>query len=400
MTIETSQLALHGGPKAKATPYGTGQRFGDAERRLLDEALSQNTLFCFSGKMVKRLENEFAEMIGAKYAVASTSGTASIHVALGALGIGPGDEVITTPITDQGTVVGPLFQGAKVLFADLEPYTYQPDPNSVAALITPRTRAIVVVQLAGATANMDRLREIAQRTGVPLVEDCAQSFLAEYDGRYAGTMGALGCFSLNDHKHISVGDGGLTVTDDLDLARAARRFTDKWYQREKDLNREVDRLAPNYRMSELCGAVGVAQLGKLRWICSRRRELGNRLTSLIEGLPGIHPHQIVPKGKSSYWFYMLRVDESVIGCDRNTFAQALRAEGLSAGAGYIEKPVYLTELFTRMGRPYVPGLCPVAEEILTTAIRLPINEFHTDQDIEETGVAIRKVALYYAGQKR
>ena len=406
--------AIEGGPRAKVHNYGLGKRFGSQELQQLAEALDQGTLMYARGTKVKRFCKTFAKMIGMKHCTATSSGTASIHVALGALGISPGDEVITSPITDFGTVIPILYQNAIPIFADLDPHTCNMDPKSVEACITRKTRAILVVHLAGNPADMNAIRRIARKHKLFVIEDCAQSYLAEYRGKYVGTMGDVGCFSTNDFKHISTGDGGMVVTDDDKLAAKMTMFADKNYRRTPGGSplREIAMLAPNYRMTELQGAVGLAQLKKLKRICRRRNRVGDGYTKGLTGIPGIHPHKVTRGGTCTYWFYMFRVDEDVLGVSRERFVEAVKAEGISASAGYIPAPVYQWEIFkhrtiypgskcpydckhTRKGITYRKGLCPTAEAILETAVLLPVNEFFTATDVRETVAGIRKVAGYY-----
>lgn len=405
------QLALLGGPRAKTVPFGTGERFGEPELAQLREALEQQTLFYWKGGKVKAFTQKFAGLYGSPYCVAASSGTAAIHVALGAIGITEGDEVITSPITDMGSVIGILYQNAIPIFADLDPHTYNMTAETIAPRITDKTRAILVVHLAGNPADMDPIMALAGQHNIPVIEDCAQSYLCTDQGRLAGTIGAIGCFSLNDFKHISAGDGGMLLTKDDQLYERSFRFADKNYDRLNS-GREVPWLAPNYRMNELTGAVGIAQLDRLRDICDRRGRYGDGLTSGIAGLPGIHPPRVRPGCRSSYWFYMLRIDEQASGVGRDDFCAALRAEGVPCDPGYIPSCVYAYPLFQNLsaypgthspfdspyyGRPihYPAGLCPTAEAILATAVRLPVSEFYTDQDLEEVIAAIRKVAAYY-----
>ncbi|MEW6230490.1 MAG: aminotransferase class V-fold PLP-dependent enzyme, partial [Bacillota bacterium] len=190
-----SKLALHGGPRTKVTPFGTGQRFGEEELAELREALEQNTLFYWYGKKVKQLCAEFAAFYNLPHCVATSSGTAAIHVALASLGVGVGDEVITSPITDWGTVIGILYQGSVPIFADVDPHTYNLDPGSVEARITQKTRIILVVHLAGNPCDMDGIMALARKYGLRVVEDCAQSYLCRYKDQLAGTFGDFGCFS-------------------------------------------------------------------------------------------------------------------------------------------------------------------------------------------------------------
>ena len=408
------KLATHGGPKTKTTPFGKGRRFGEDELNELREALDQNTLFYAHGKKTRQFEEAFAARYQARHCVATSSGTASIHTALAAVGIGAGDEVMVSPITDMGSIIGILFQNAVPIFADVDPHTCNLDPDSVAERVTARTKAIEVVHLAGNPADMDAIMEIADRHGLYVIEDCAQSYLCEYKGRHAGTIGHIGCFSLNDFKHISAGDAGMLITDDADLAHRARLFTDKGYDRSGSGQRSPSFLCANYRMNELEAAVALAQLRKLDTIVSRRREIGERITAGIADLPGVLPHAITPGGKCSYWFYMLRVDAAQLGASMEEFGDALIAEGVPAGKGYIGEPVYAypvlrrgkvyanfdwPEDFPQYGEPisYPDGLCPVAEEVLRTAITLPVNEFFTDADVEDIIAAVRKVALGLGG---
>jgi dTDP-4-amino-4,6-dideoxygalactose transaminase len=409
------QLALFGGKPVKTGPFGTGKRFGDAELNQLREALDQNTLFYWSGKKVKEFCARTALMYGAKYAVAASSGTAAIHAALGAGGVSEGDEVIVSPITDMGSLIGTLFQNAIPIFADLDPHTYNMDVRSVESRITNKTKAIVVVHLAGNPSDMDEIMALAKKHNLYVVEDCAQTPLALYRGRYAGTIGHIGCFSTNDFKHISTGDGGVLLTNDETLYKKAFGFVDKNYNRLSPTGsmRDVEFLAPNYRMTELQGAVGLAQLEKLPGICKRHTAIGDRISAGINGLPGVYPPLIKEGNVSTYWFYMMRINKAEAGVDAEEFAKALNAEGIPCQKGYIPSPVYLYPLFQNKSAylgthapfdspyygqeiSYPQGLCPVAEEILETAVKLGVNQFYTDTDVEDIITAIRKVARYYA----
>lgn len=409
-----SKLALFGGEKAKTTPFGTGKRFGEEEIKHLKEALEQNTLFYWHGNKVKELNKKFADMYGVKYCVATSSGTASIHVALGTVGVTAGDEVITSPITDMGSVIGILYQNAIPVFADLDPHTYNLDAKSIEEKITAKTKAILVVHLAGNPADMDAIMAVAKKHNVAVVEDCAQSYMTYYKGKLAGTIGDIGCFSLNDFKHISAGDGGMVLLNDETMYRKALRFADKNYDRlstDPAATRKIEYIAPNYRMNELTGAVGVAQLDKLKSICDRRNAYGERLSAGIKDLPGIYIPEIKDGCKSSYWFYMLRVDEKEAGVSRDEFSKALAAEGVPNQPGYIPTCVYEYDLFKnknaypgtqypfRDDTNYFKGMCPTAEEILNTAIRMSVSEFYTEQDCDEVIKAIRKVSEYYSSKK-
>lgn len=410
MQTKTERLALEGGPKTKTTPYGKAERYGDEELEELREALAQGTLFYAQGRKVKQFEEAFATRYGMPHCIAASSCTGAIHAAVSAVGVGPGDEVITSPITDMGTLSGLLFQGGVPVFADLDPHTYNMTPESVSACLSPRTKAILAVHLAGNPCDSEGLAAVARRAGVAFIEDCAQSYLTALNGKLAGTFGDIGCFSLNEYKHISCGDGGMCLTRDPALARRIRMATDKAYSREPGAARFPEFLATNYRMTELQGAVALAQLRKLDAICQARHAHGERLTRLLEGTPGIHPPRVLPGGYSTYWFYLFRVDETVLGISADQFAEALRAEGLSAAPHYIGRCVYEYPLFGNRAFRYAGAqkaqrlnaptpqrpLCPNAQAILDTGVVVPIHEAHTDLDVEETAAAIRKVAHHYA----
>ncbi|MBQ6902841.1 MAG: DegT/DnrJ/EryC1/StrS family aminotransferase [Oscillospiraceae bacterium] len=410
-------LAIHGGIPVKTTPYGKGKRFGKEELAYLEEALNQNTLFYWKGSFAKRLCEKFAELNGSKFCAVTSSGTSAIHTALGAVGVQPGDEVITAPITDMGSVIGILYQNAIPVFADLDPNSYNMTAKTVEEKITDKTRAVVVVHLAGNAAEVDEIVDICHKRGIYVIEDCAQAYCCEYKGKYVGTYGDIGCFSLNDFKHISAGDGGMIITDNDELYHKAMMFADKNYNRfGESVVRNSPHVAPNYRMSELVAAVGLAQVEKVEEICCKRNVYGDALTAGIKDLPGIYVPKVHPDCKSSYWFYLIRVDENELGVTREEFCEALRAEGIAAGAGYIAQCVYEMDMFTNKtaygdmlcpfscpfyGKEieYKTGLCPTAEEILKTCVRLECKEHYTEQDLKETIIAIRKVAAYYQSVK-
>ena len=411
------KLAIHGGEPVRRSPFPTvsdksGRNIGREELELLKRVVESGALFRYSGTMVSSFEREFAGFLGVKHAVASTSGTAALHIATGAAGVGPGMEVITSPLTDIGTIIAILGQNAIPVFADIDPVTYNLDPEDVRNKVTDKTRAVIAVHIFGLPADMDPLVELAEEKDLVLIEDCAQAYLAEYKGRLVGTIGDIGCFSLQQSKHMFTGDGGITVTDDDELARKARLFMDKGWDRSLGLPRAYVMLGFNYRMTELQGAVARAQLKKVRWVVERRRRVAESLTRKISGIDGLTPPK-VPKGcKHSYWLYPLKIELSMFDATLDDIVKALRAEGIPAGAGYIGKPIYMAPLFTEKrgyggtkcpwicplyGREidYREGLCPQAEETIRQLITLPCNEYFTEEDVEDIAEALEKVLYYY-----
>ncbi|HEV2295549.1 MAG TPA: DegT/DnrJ/EryC1/StrS family aminotransferase [Tepidisphaeraceae bacterium] len=398
--------AAAGGKAAKTKPFRKVPRYGEAELDQLKQVIAQGTLFYAHGKKVFELEKAFAAKHGAPHAIACTSGTTAIHIGLIAAGISPGDEVITAPITDAGTVLPILWQGAIPVFADLGAHTYNMDPASVKARVTPKTKAILAVHLAGNACDLYALRDIADEHKIFLIEDCAQAHGTRYHGNAIGTIGQIGCFSYNEFKHISCGDGGIVVTDDEALARKMRLATDKGYNRAPGVaQRNTNFLANNYRMTELQGAVALAQLAKLDSIVERRRKWCAGLTERLTGIEGLALPKVTEGCDPSWWFYMVRVIPSVLKASADEFVAAMKAEGVPLGAHYIGRPVYEYPVFQDHSafqrgdhpfeaRDYSKESCPEAEAILDTCVMLTINESYDEQDLEETAIAFHKVGKY------
>lgn len=409
----TIELAINGGPKTKTTPFGTGKRFGDSEKKQLIEVIDDDMLFYFFGKKVFEFQKRFSQMYNMKYCIACSSGTAAVHIALGTLELSPGKEVITSAITDMGTLTGILYQNLIPVFADIDPGTYNMAPESVEDRITDRTGAIIVVHHSGLAADMDRFLEIGTRHNIPIIEDCAQAYLCEYKGRLVGTMGQINAFSLNHFKHITCGSGGMILTNDDKLRKLASLFLDKCYDREEG-KRNPYFLAPNYQMTELQGAVAIAQLEKLPWLIDRRKKLGDRLTEHLRMIRGI-TSQAIPDGyKHSYFLFLFKIDREELGISTQVFSEALKAEGIpnqhhliTGGMCEYQYDIFKNRsAFPQSKHPfvnsefgtevkYLDGLCPVAEQSFGDTINLGINEFYTDQDVDEMAKAIEKVANYY-----
>jgi len=404
--------AIAGGDPAKKTAWGQEKRYGEEELHELKEALDQGSLFYAHGGKVRKLEEELARKAGARYGIASSSGTTGIHAALIALGVSPGDEVILPPITDMGSAIPILFQGAVPVFADVHPNSYTILPEAVEAAITPRTRAVLAVHLWGNACDMNALRSICDRHSLALVEDCAQAMGCLYDGKLVGTVGDIGCFSFNEFKHIACGDGGVAVTNDENLAKRLRLATDKCYNREERAAiREPVFLANNYRMTELQGAVGLSQLRKIDGIARRRRTWCGNLSMRLGSLDGVSLPEPTAGCEPSWWFYMMRVDKERLGADVDTFAKAVSAEGLPIGAHYIGKCIYEYPIFTEHSafeRGYHPycdytygkGLCPTAEAVLDTCARLHVHQVYTDTDLEETAHGITRVVRWFNSRRK
>ena len=410
-TKSNEALAINGGEPLiaddqKPQPH---TRWGAPELEELQTMLGHRSLFYWNNPSVQALNERFRRHHPLKHVMPCSSGTASIHIALCAAGVAPGDEVITTPITDMGTVIGILYQQAVPVFADLDGRTYNLDPASVEAAVTPRTKAIIAVHLTGNPCDMDSLRRIAAKHKLVLIEDCAQAWGAKYDGQPVGTLGDMGCFSLNDFKHIGCGDGGLVATNSETYGPLLQRFGDKGYDRVTG-SHSSEVLAPCYRLSAPQAAVAAAQMDRVEGITSKRNRIGNLLCALLEEIPGILPQKVRPQDFSSYWFTMFRREPGRFRGTRDEFAKAINAEGLTAGAGYIPMPVYQYKVFREAnffgGRwplreaglttvDYNQVTCPEAEAILKTAIRLEVKEWMEEEHVHLAAKVVAKVAAHF-----
>jgi perosamine synthetase len=403
--VSKEQLAINGGPKVRTVPFDKqGNRYAYNELKYLKEALDQGTLFYWHGQKVKSMCRQFAEMLGVKHAVAGSSCTAVIHAAVAAMGIQPGDEVITSPITDAGSVIGVLYQHGIPVFADLDPDTYTITAESIAKKITPRTKGIVAVHLWGNPCPMDEILQLAKAKGLWVVEDCAQAIWAKYKGRFVGTMGNAGAFSFNEFKHLACGDGGVVVTNDEQTYRLCHLYADKAYDRLGGM-RVPEFLAPNYRMTELQGAVISAQLERVEQITTGYRKYARILREGLRDLPGIAVPRETDGGDPVYWFYLPRLRLNKLSCTRDQFAAAAVAEGVQCGAGYVPSTVYEQpylgqhKAFGASGLPwslgndvqYRKGDCPTAEAIVADCVFLPVSDRLCEQDARDTVAAMRKV---------
>ncbi len=418
----TEELAVNGGPKTRDTsvkPWPTianasGRDFGEQEMELLREVMESGSLGYMYGSMVKQFEAEFAARHGAKHACAVSSGTAALHTAMGALQLEVGDEVITSPVTDMGSVIAIVQCNCVPVFADVEPETMLLDAQSVRERITDRTRALMIVHLLGQPCNMDEIMAVIEEHGLYLIEDCAQSHDAKWDGKDVGTFGHFGCFSLQQSKQITTGDGGIVITDDDGLADEAYRFHDKYYDRSGQ-NRPPERIGMNYRMSELVGAVALAQTRKLDRINTRRRETAEALMAGIAAIPGINPATVHPKATHGWWRMALSIDEEELGADAPTFSQAISAEGLPFGRGAARgEPICMLPAFQDYAaygtgdfpweRPYgrrveyrledYPGTNWAMANVWTASW----NEGYTLDDVDDILRGLRKVSEWYTAR--
>ncbi len=322
----------------------SGRSFGEEERKELMQVLESGTLNCTRGRTVIAFEKEFATMHGVPHARCVTSGTAAVHTAINAIDPEPGDEIVTTPITDMGALTPIVYQSAIPVFADTDPVTMNVTAETIEPCLSERTKAVIVTHLFGNPCEMGPILELCQARGIPVIEDAAQAFLSEIDGKKVGTMGEIGCFSFQQGKHMTTGEGGVVITKDDALFRRMKLFSDKaWPYGEANPDHEF--LALNYRMTELQGAVALGQLHKLEENVAQRIRTAERLTKALEGIPGL----ILPKapkgGRHTYWRYPLMVDEAKVKGGPDLLGAKLKEQGVYCGPRYIVKPAFECKIF-------------------------------------------------------
>lgn len=385
----------------------SGRTLGEDEVALAAATIRRGTLNSTRGTMVTTFERRFAQWLGSKHAIACASGSAAVHVAIAALQLQPGDEVITTPITDMGALTPILYEGAVPVFADVDPDTLNVTAATVRAVLTERTRAIVVTHLFGLPCDLDGLAALARERGIALIEDAAQAFGATWRGRKVGTFGALAAFSLQQGKHITTGEGGIVATDDDALARRVFLFVNKaWGYGDKQPDHYFPAL--NYRLTELQGAVAVAQLPKLDGVVAARRAVAGALREALGGVPGLRLPDDPAHGAHSFWKFAFQVDANVVPGGALALGRRMQAAGVACVPRYIQKPAFECELFRdwrrspvtwlplqhnpRRERPAAPfdrGDYPGAVAGLEQVVVLPINERYLPHHVEHVAGAIR-----------
>jgi perosamine synthetase len=398
MATATSKLAVEGGQpvRAQVLPYGH-HLIDEADIACVIEILRSDWLT--TGPVVEAFEDALAEYVGAKYAVAVSSGTAALHAAMDALRVGPGDEVIVPSMTFAATANAVIFQGAMPVFADVDPQYLLIDPEQVEAKITSRTKAIVAVDYAGQPCDYDALRSLAERHGFALVADACHSLGATNKGQPVGTLADLSTFSFHPVKHITTGEGGMITTNDDELARRMRTFrnhgitTDHRQRSEKgSWFYEMVDLGFNYRLTDFQCALGLSQLQKLPDWISRRQMIAGRYENSFSSHGAVRPLGVRENVSHAYHLYVVRLNREGLLADRATIFASLRAEGIGVNVHYI--PVHLHPFYReRFGTR--PGLCPVAEAAYEELLSLPIFPSMNNDDVKDVVKAVNKVCDAY-----
>jgi perosamine synthetase len=360
--------------------------FGDIEKEYADDALSRAEISGFSGSYIPRFEREFAAFCGTKDAVTVSSGTTALHLALAALKIGPGDEVIAQSFTNMATFFAILYQGATPIAVDSEPDTLNIDPALIEARITPRTKAIIVVHIYGHPVDMDPVMAIAKKHGLYVIEDAAEAHGAEYKGKKVGSIGDVGCFSLFANKIITTGEGGMLTMNDPGLAAEARSLKALAFGREnKFMHRDM---GYNYRMTNVQAAIGCAQMTRIDDILRRKRDMAAYYLEHLRGVPGIILPVEKPYAKNVYWMFNILLDGKLRG-RRKEFMAALSDAGVESREDFV--PFNGQEIFISRGLARRDD-CPVANRAGDDGMYIPSGTDISTQEQAHVVEQIRKAA--------
>ena len=421
-----SVLAINGGSKVRTELFPAHRVIGEEEEeaavRVLKSGILSRYLGCwhddfYGGPEVQAMEKEWAEFYGVKHAISVNSATSALYCAVGAVGTEPGDEIIVSPYTMCASATAPLIYNAIPVFADIEYDYFCLDPDDIEKKITDKTKAIIVVDILGQPYDADRINAIAKKHDLYVIEDNAQGPLATYKGKYAGTLGDIGVFSLNYHKHIHCGEGGILVTDNDELAEKLRLIRNHAEavvdaKGETDL---VNMIGFNLRMTELEAAITREQLKKVKWLVEERRKNVAYLEENLSDIPFLSMPKIREGCEHSYYIHTMRYDESQAGVSRERYVEAVKAElmpielreaeGVKISLGY-QTPLYKNSLFQKKiaygksGYPfrpeddYISNICPTCEmlcssECISHELMRP---YMSQKDLDDVVEAFHKVA--------
>jgi dTDP-4-amino-4,6-dideoxygalactose transaminase len=423
-----AQLAIKGGEPVRRKLFPAYNTIGKEEKEAVQKVLDSGNLSqylgvwsndFFGGPTVRKFEEAWCKAFDIRHAISVNSNTSGLFACIGACEIGPGDEVIVSPYTMSASAVAPLVYGAVPVFADIDPDTFCLDPKSIEARITPRTKAILIVHIFGHPADMDAIVSIAKKHKLKVIEDCAQAPMGKYQGRYVGTLGDIGVFSLNYHKHIHTGEGGVIVTNDANLAERVQLIRNH-AENVVEATRITDltnMIGYNYRMTEIEAAIGTEQLKKLPALLEQRLQNAAFLHEALGSIQGLSsPPWVDAPSVHTFYLQPLKYDQSVFEVNRNDFVNAVKAEIPSAvlretapllGAGYV-RPLYLQPIYQQRAAfafnndrfqsdvDYSEGICPVTErmhfhELITHEFMRP---GMTKSDLNDVVNAFEKVAKH------
>lgn len=391
--------AIEGGTPVRETKLFYGHQYIDeADIRAVTEVLKSDFLTC--GPKIGELEEKLCRLTGAKYAVVCSNGTAALHMACQAAGLGEGDELITTPITFAASANCALYCGAKPVFADINENTYNIDPASVRANLTEKTKAVVAVDFTGQAVELDELLTICRENGAVLIEDGAHSIGTTYKGRPVGSVADMTTFSFHPVKTVTGGEGGAVLTNSeeyyrklllyrahgitRDPAQLVRKEEGPWYY-------EQLALGMNYRMTDMQAALIISQLDKLPAFQKRRKEIVETYNSAFSRMPELFVQQEIPESDTTRHLYLLRIRPERLTIDRKQFFACMAAENICCNVHYI--PVYRHPYYEALGYP--KGLCPKAEKLYEEILSLPLYYSLTDEDVQDVIHAVQKIVDNY-----
>ena len=411
MLYTDNLLAINGGKPTRNAylPYGQ-QWLNDEDIEAVIHILQSPMIT--QGNTIDAFEQAVAEYVGAKYAVAFCNGTAALHGACYAAGVGMGDEVIVPPVTFVATANAVLYVGGRPAFVDIDERTYNINPQLIEQAITPNTKAIIAVDFTGQPADMKAIQEIAARHDLTVIQDAAHSLGAYYDQSYGwqndieqkgnrkvGATADMTMFSFHPVKHITTAEGGMIVTDCKQLADKLRMFRSHGITSDRALMRqddgawyyEMQELGYNYRMTDIQASLGVSQMRRLQSFVDRRREYVSIYNEALKGMDGIILPFQLPGAHSSWHLYVIRLQLDKFTANRKQIFDAMRAENIGVHVHYI--PVHLQSYYQRLG--YEKGLCPIAEKLYEEVLTLPLFPKMTVEDVDSVITGVQKVLAYY-----
>lgn len=394
------ELAINGGKPERDKKLFYGHQWIDEDDiEAVSDVLRSDYLTC--GPMVKKMEDSLCEYTGSKYAVAVSNGTAALHCACIAAGIGPGDEVITTPLTFAASANCVRYCGGTPVFADVNPDTYNIDPDNIRTKITDKTKAIIAVDFTGQAVNIKEIREICDEYGLVFIEDAAHSIGTSYDGIKVGNLADMTCFSFHPVKTITSGEGGAILTNNKDYYEKLILAHTHGITHNEELMEDAPHEGPwyyeqislgyNYRITDIQAALLVSQLKKLDFFAERRKAIVKKYNEAFEKLDGIIIQKEIPESDTCRHLYIIRLDFDVISCTRRQFFDAMSAENVQCQIHYV--PVYWFPDYRKLG--YEKGLCPNAEKVYESIMSIPLYPKMSDEDVEDVIKTVKKLVENY-----
>ena len=394
------KLAIHGGRPVRNSKIFYGKQLVDEEDiKAVEEVLRSDYLTC--GPKIGELEQALEDYTGAKYAVAVSNGTAALHCACIAAGIGPGDEVITTPITFAASANCALYCGARPVFADINPETYNIDPASIREHITEKTKAIVAVDFTGQVVEYEAIRAICDEYNLVFIEDAAHSLGTKYKGKQVGSLADMTTFSFHPVKTITGGEGGAILTNNPEYHKRLVLAHAHGITHEQDWMMDAPHEGPwyyeqialgyNYRITDFQAALIISQMKKLDKFIARRKEIVQKYNEAFANIPEIIVQKEIPESDTCRHLYIIRLDLGKLNCTRREFFDAMSAENVQCQIHYV--PVYWFPYYQQLG--YKKGLCPKAEDVFKGIMSIPLYPRMTNQDVDDVIHAVSKVVEYY-----